>query len=315
MTAYCARVRFRLGARVRIETDALDLSLADGEQQVVLESSPSGQSIREAKQLVCLVRPFASAREAQEAGMRWRATLEKAFARMNIAADFGDRAATGGATAYGLAALERQYGARVLNDVHGVMVFDCEPWPRFVRSEASGVVGKPAERLLRVVSAAVHRGYAMSERESLAYDLYSASFSVDSADARFALLMMALETIIDPQPRYLAVVSHVDQMIAITEAADLPPSERASIAGSLSWLRSESIGQAGRRIAAQLGDRTYMGYRPVKFFTMSYELRSRLVHGAYPRPTRHEVDAHAAHLELFVRDLLSVELLEDFPES
>jgi hypothetical protein len=86
-----------------------------------------------------------------------------------------------------------------------------------VRVEAKGVVGKPAERQLEVLRATVGGGIAMSERESLAYDLYSASFSTDSPDARFALLMMALETIIEPQPRDSTVIAQVDQFIAGTE--------------------------------------------------------------------------------------------------
>ncbi len=195
------------------------------------------------------------------------------------------------------------------------MVFDCDPWPRFVRVEGKGVVGKPPERLLEVLRAAVKGGIAMSERERLAYDLYSASFSTDSPDARFALLMMALETIAEPKPRDSAVIAHVDRLLAATDAADLPARERASIAGSLRWLRTESIGQAGRRIAAQLVNLVYMGENPTQFFTRSYELRSRLMHGAYPRPTRQDVDSRAAQLELFVRDLLSLELLTEFSEA
>lgn len=310
------RIRFRLGERVRIETTEpeLALDLEEG-RRIVLRPSPSGASIREAEQLALFVQPYATEAEALDAGTRWRAMVEKAFARLNIGADFGDRAATGAATQHGLSAFAAQVGSRVLNDVHGVMVFECDPWPRFVRVEAKGVVGKPADRLLEVLRATVGGGIAMSERESLAYDLYSASFSTDSPDARFALLMMALETIIEPQPRDSTVIAHVDQLIAATEAADLPPRERASITGSLNWLRTESIGQAGRRIAAQLGDRTYMGEKPSEFFTNSYELRSRLVHGAYPRSTRQDVDSSTAQLELFVRDLLSLQLLARFPDT
>ncbi len=202
LSTYCVRIRFRLGERVRIETaePELALDLEEG-RRIVLQPSPAGASIREAEQLALFVQPYATEAEALEAGTRWRGILEKAFARLNIGADFGDRAATGSATQYGLSAFAAQVGSRVLNDVHGVMVFECDPWPRFVRVEAKGVVGRPADRLLEVLRATVGGGIAMSERESLAYDLYSASFSTDSPDARFALLMMALETIIEPEPR------------------------------------------------------------------------------------------------------------------
>jgi len=58
-----------------------------------------------------------------------------------------------------------------------------------------------------------------------------------------------------------------------------------------------------------------MDEKPQTFFTGCYEMRSRLVHGAYPRPSRGEVDRRAAALELFVRDILSLDLLDEFPDA
>lgn len=52
-----------------------------------------------------------------------------------------------------------------------------------------------------------------------------------------------------------------------------------------------------------------MDLTPELFFTRCYELRSRLVHGAHPRPTRDVIESHAPHLEQLVSDLLSGELL------
>jgi hypothetical protein len=98
-------------------------------------------------------------------------------------------------------------------------------------------------------------------------------------------------------------------LIAETRDSGLPKSEIESITRSLGWLLDQSIGQAGRGLVTVLGDRSYEGERPKEFFTKCYELRSSLVHGEYPRPTRQEVEARVGSLELFVRDLLSVELL------
>lgn len=216
----------------------------------------------------------------------------------------------GVATDQYLKMLAEQHGRPFLNDVQGLMVFECEPWPKFVRAEASGIVGHLGERLPRIISAAARIGVAPSDRELLAYDLYSASFSEISADARFAMLMMAVETLIEPAPRESAVVEHVERLIGETRSSALPRHEVSSIVGSLEWLRQESIGQAGRRLAKQLGDRKHMDQRPSKFFTDCYTIRSRLVHGYVPRPPRGDVDRRAAALELFAKDLLSIDLLD-----
>jgi hypothetical protein len=95
----------------------------------------------------------------------------------------------------------------------------------------------------------------------------------------------------------------VEHLIALTQAADLPDSERASLLGSLQWLRLQSIRHAGKALAATLGDRIHMDMTPSKFFDHCYELRSRLVHGETPLPERQEVDVSAAQLERFVAHL------------
>ena len=72
----------------------------------------------------------------------------------------------------------------------------------------------------------------------------------------------------------------------------------------------ESVGQAGRWLAHTLGKREYMGKTAPAFFSACYELRSRLVHGHMPRPSRDDVDVTAANLELFVGHLLSGPLVD-----
>lgn len=201
-----------------------------------------------------------------------------------------------------------------MNDVHGLQVYE-EPRPLFARvGPVTAVKSAGEERLLQAVAIAVELGAIMTERDQLAYDLYSAASNQSSADARFALLMMAIETMLDLEPRSAEAHSHVDRLIAQTEASALYKNEIQSMVGTLKWLYKESIGQAGRKLAARLGDREYMGEPPVKFFTNSYTLRSRLFHGEYPRPDWSEVVGRTGALELFVRDLLSLDLLERLPD-
>lgn len=46
-----------------------------------------------------------------------------------------------------------------------------------------------------------------------------------------------------------------------------------------------------------------------KFFTHCYKLRSDLVHGKFPPPSRDTIDRAAENLESFVSDLLIPEFL------
>ncbi len=311
----CFRVRFRLGAGVTIASSADHLIIDDPAEckEIRLKPQGKGTQFKDATDLVLLGRPFDTMADAKEAAHRWKGILQKAFSRVNIGADFGGRAPTSSFTTHGLKLLEGETGQRVLNDVHGISVFECEPPPRFAKMEIGGIsVGRNADRLVKVLAAAVERGLEMGAREELAYDLYSASFSEASADARLAMLMMAVETLIQPESRPAAVLEHVDRLIAETQASELPQAEINSIIGTLRWVREESIGQAGRKLARRLANRRYMNELPDDFFTNCYTLRSRLFHGYVPRPTREEVGSRAAPLEQFVGDLLSLELLDLF---
>jgi hypothetical protein len=314
--AFCFRIRFHLGQRVRIgspETRLL-LTTSDDAEEVALQATETDTALKDATSLALRGHGYDNEPRAAAEAERWRGLLQKAFARVNVGADFGDRAAKGYFTKFGLQFLEERTGQRMLNDVHGTLVFECEPPPLFAGTNLTYFKSVQPERLTKALTAAIELGAVMSEGDQLAYDLYSASFSESSADARFALLMMAVETMIVLEPRPPAVREHIEELVAATKHADLTQAQIDSIVGSLSWLSNESISQGGRRLASRLGDRAYMDESPTRFFTECYDLRGKLFHGYAPRPSRSEVDSRAGSLELFVRDLLSIELLDRMPD-
>lgn len=313
---WCFRIRFAYTPRVRIESGEHEVALPDTHsgRDVRLRSSAPETALREATDVVVIGRPFESEHEARESAAHWRGLLQTAFARVNLPADFGDRAPKSFFTKSGLAMAEAQTGSRVLNDVHGVMAFECEPWPLFAKSSISGLKGVPIERLIDAVSAATNLNAVLSQREQLAYDLYSASFSVPSVDARYAMLMMAVEALIEQEPRSAPARALVARLVTETRATALPQDEIDSMVGTLEGLYEESIGQAGRRLASVLGNRRYMGEPPGRFFSNAYQLRSRLAHGHFPRPTMQDVNERVGALELFVSDLLGHQLLDRVPD-
>ena len=147
-------------------------------------------------------------------------------------------------TKAGIQWLEGQWGGRVVQDVHG-LVFESEPWPKFARSQADAVVGRPVSRFVRAVEAAEGLNVSIANREKTAFDLYSGSLFVASlVDARFLMLMMAMETLIQPERRSESAVAHVEDLIQRTRESGLPPAEVSSLVGSLNWLLDEVVCQA-----------------------------------------------------------------------
>lgn len=270
--------------------------------------------LRDALRIVIRGEGYECEGSALEARERWRDIVCRALARLNLGADLGERMAYGQLTEAGERWYATQVGHPVKSDVPGVTAFPCDPDLRFVRSQAEGCRRPSPEHSAAVFGAAVLLDSRLSPVERLAFDLYSGSFFQPSADARLLMLMMAVETLLELQPRSAAAQAHVQALIDATAAADLAESERQSLTGSLLWLLDESIGQAGRRLAKQLEPRQYGGLTPSAFFTQCYTMRSALVHGRVPRPSRDEVDPLDAPLEMFVGHLLSGDLLVAFAD-
>jgi hypothetical protein len=299
-------VRLRLSERVRIKWPEREMPLSDAEDVRLHVLGDADDS----DHLAIMGKGYLTEEEAWAAAGRWRGIVEKGFAWINLGADFGDRAPGGGFTGEGIRAMEEELGQRVIDDMPWASVFGCEPCPRFVRfGPVKGTAVKQPEGFFDAVAAAERLGLSVSERQRLAYALYSASFGQPSPDARFVMLVMAVEALIELEPRSQAARAHVDKLIADTGAADLPENEVNSMLGALKWLRDESIRSAGKRLAAGLGERRYRDEPPELFFVRCYDLRSRLVHGEVPRPSGSELDERALGLERFVSDLLSIELL------
>jgi hypothetical protein len=176
-----------------------------------------------------------------------------------VGADFGEQSPRSYLSEAGMRWLEHQNGSpRVLNDEPGLSVFSLHPPPTFVGGSAALTKSPNEAKTKAAITLAFASGPHHTPAQRLAFDLYSASFFQPAADARLLMLMMAIETMLDPQDRDEATSAHVRELLSLTREADLPDSQKQSLLGSLEWMLQESISQSGRRLAASLTGRTYM---------------------------------------------------------
>lgn len=267
---------------------------------------PPGPPIKDAQRLVLNGTGYSSETESMMDGELWRGRLMRAFAALNIAADFGDETrSSGGFTPHALASIGR--GRKVLNDPLNLWTYEeTGEKPIFVATNPiSGYwISSPHERLEAALADAVANG-GLSQERQVSYSLYAASFGL-APEPRFAMLMIAFESLLEIKPRSADVQAHVRTMMSATKGSGLPANEVQSICGSLKWLLGQSINQAGRELAKSLGPREYLnGEAPDKFFTRCYEVRSRLVHGNHPIPSLTELGQLAAPLEHMVSELIA----------
>ncbi|CAI8841106.1 conserved protein of unknown function [Methylococcus capsulatus] len=309
---YSFRIRFNRSPTDTIQSAAnqLSVSVPDTRVSIVLSARRDDLPIQDSDQLVLVGSGYQTESEARAAGSRLQDALMVALARVRVGADFGHRAAKGMFTTHGLNWVEEQIGQRVLNDIHGLMVFQSEPKPRFASINAQMIRRASPEIFMSAFTQAISLQPQISERDLLAYTLFNASFFQPTADSRFLLLVMSIEALIEPALRSSDAQKYVESLIEQTKSSPLPVEERNSILGSLRWLRRESINQAGKRLATErLGDRVYGDRTAPEFFTHCYQMRSDLVHGNLPVPTFEDVGGAVATLEVFVSDLLTGPIL------
>ena len=264
-----------------------------------------GERLADATRVALRGSGYGTEDEALEAGLRWRALLMRAFVDTGVAADFGDRSPAGlRLSSHARAAAATASGRQILEDIHGLIVFECEPPAVFVGAHAGGVVVSSShDQLVSDMSQAVRAGGLRAGRQ-VTYDLFAASKGQESVDARFALLMIAVETMLHPAARTDAACRHVELLISSTKSSSLDSGEISSLVSSLGWLLEESISKTARTIAKKLGDRRYKEMTPAAFITECYDIRSQLLHGHDPLPTWEEISKWTGPLEQFVTDLL-----------
>lgn len=306
--SFTFRLRFILHERIQLNTDesSLPLSKIHSPHVVELHSLETGKPIKESRWLSVMGQGYKSRKEAEIAGKRWRSAVEQSFALHKIGADFGSRGPKSFMYQAGLEMMEKKSGSRILNDTHGLMVFETEPRPLFVRLGSPTVIlGKDVEPILRSIEQAYSKGILNDSQWRLAYELYAASFFEHSADARFLTLMMAVETLIIKAPRTQQITNHIEKLITDTKKSVNDQSECNSLVMALEDLKLQSIGQAGRQLARRLKDRKFENLTAVELFNKCYKIRNLLVHGQNPRPVWKDVNHLTGLLETFVGELLT----------
>ena len=302
MSQFHFRLRFHLPGHQRIGVDGHELPLVSkGARSVKLRPFDKGTPVEKADRLVLEGGPFPTEEAAIVAGRAARTGLMCLTVKHRIGMDLGDDRASGGMSAFLKRRLAVEQGVTVLNNVHGIMVYDGADAPKFASASGALTGVYAPEVLAATFRHAFAAGVRPPERVETSVALFSASFFAGNPSGRFLLLVMAIEALLQPVKRSEATRDHIQGLINETRQADLPPDEKASFMGTLQYLKRESINQAGRRLARSLpeGPR-YDGETAEKFFTRCYGLRSRLVHDGKVET----LSGTVAPLSDFVADLL-----------
>jgi len=314
MSDFTFRYKLRVSSRTFLDIDEprLEWSLNRGSQKLELRSDSDEIPIKEAKELYFLSSGWESEEDAFAAAKRYSPALFRTLAHLRIGVDVGFRESSGGGmSGEYLAELEKKFNCRLLNDTWGLMVYKSDHRPLFISPFGRGSRNVLAPQFHSAFREAMLEVEPLQDREHISLEFFNASFFMESGDARFLMLFMALEALMDSALRSEARVAHFEHLITLTASSNaLEEAERNSIVIALKWLRDKSIRQKGIKLVGRLVERSYSGKTPEEFFDYCYGLRNKLVHGHCPLPLIEKVDNAVTTLELMVSDLLAGRLRE-----
>ncbi len=270
-----------------------------------LSSGTAGMSIGKTDRFSVSGGSFGTAEDAQTVAEEVRVALLRQAAAMRQGIDLGQQSLKG----FGMSAYGKQYVAELLKvhavqeDHLGITVFRDDPKPKFVRMNATAIVTSQAQALVDDLSTAVGRYKFATEASEIAAGIYAISHFIGRAPARFLLLFVSLEALFKPTLRSEVAQNHVQSLIETTKQAHIPTDEREAIASALTFLKSQSIAQTGRELAAiLLVGRTYEGMDAPTFFSHVYKMRNDIVHRGNIEPAA--VQAILGEFDRFVSELI-----------
>jgi hypothetical protein len=302
--SFSFRIRVQLPPTLRIQSDESKITLLEGSPGVQL-SVIGDVSFSDSHDLKLTGSGYEIQDDAESAGRTWISAMQVALSELEIGADFGYRRQSGRVGPALRESARESHGVELLAEPYRLHVYPTELNPMYVSGSAKALTGRRADDLGERVRLAVCNRRVFTEQQTLAYHLFSASFFEINPDSRLVLLVTAIETLIERNPREDAIRNHVASLIGATKACDsLTAAQIEGLCSGLSDLKKESITQAGRRLTSGLSGTYGDDQSASDFFADCYKLRSKVVHGSFPRPDVAIVSVRAGQLRTFVANLL-----------
>ena len=241
---------------------------------------------------------FENEETAYAVGKRALHTLLICGVEEKIGINVGYEKSSGGMTQQYLKKIEDKFGVKCKNSVPGLCVY--EEGTVFVTPFGSGIALKSVEGFINSFKKAFSKSCDLSEKETLAFELYNMSYFESTPRARFLTLVICIEVLCDQVKRNPESLDLVEQFISLTMDSGLPKKEIVSLKGSLERLKNISISQSGKNLVQrQLGDVSYGGKIAKQFFQHCYDIRSIMVHDG-----KAEFKHLISELDRMVSDLL-----------
>ncbi|MBA7659232.1 hypothetical protein ES703_67206 [subsurface metagenome] len=312
------RINFSEGYRIESDVEEIELLVTSLGERIKLRSGSLGKPIKDHDSVAIIGGPYASEYQARTAAEKSKFAILYWAIESHSGIDFGDRELKpqGFVTKFGLAALEKQFGYPLRNDLPGIDVYEHVENLKFVQFGAKATVGRNPPKLIDTFQSEYLNNREFTKKQMLAGEIYASSFFDVSPLSRFITLVTAVEALLDPQKRSDEALALVEEFKAKTQQSTVDKLTRESIIGSLNRIKCESIRQAGRTMAeCFIPSELFSGQSSSDFFARSYDLRSDLIHNGTVKDEKVKIRDLANVMETFVGHLLIAVLNDDIPRG
>lgn len=206
MPSHHFRIRFRLPDGIVLKSDKASLRLptSTGGSEYVLDAV-GAKTLNESQWL--LIKDagdgFATEGEAREAGRQAKNAVMWWGAKARAGVDVGDDTSKAVVTQAYIDLYREEQGVRLLNELHGLQVYEEDPElpTQFVAASVEPKVLKSTEDFARHFREAVDRRLEIDEKATLAFELYGLSHFEAAERARLLTLISAIEAASEAKPR------------------------------------------------------------------------------------------------------------------
>jgi len=281
---------------IKIKNDTINYNL----------KSNDSKPIKDSTSWVFYGSGYKSEKEAKENGERFLKIIFLVLTKLKVGAEFGLLSYDSKFNSFGRLLFPNQRNPRYLDDLLGLSIYETEPEPEFKLTPVKTIIGTPSAKLDEAFSWATDKSNKVTEKRRIACELFLSSYFYQSITTRFIILIIAIESLLEPKYRADSTKKFLHKIIRrFKRENSIIKSDKDSIINVLYNLKKESIGKTGKDFATfVLGQNKYLDLTPAQFFKRCYDLRGKIVHRGITTKDRVEVKALIGNLENFVSDLL-----------
>jgi hypothetical protein len=198
---------------------------------------------------------------------------------------------------------KEKFGVQIIDDVHGLIVYSEDVPVAAISANITGIVSVPIRGFINNCIELYNNNYIISDKQSLALELYNLSHFDRSIRGRFLTLVTVIECLSVREERSDASIKFLEELIENTNRSNLGTNDKESLIKALESLRNESISRSCRKLIKR-----HLGKNGVKQFQIYYDIRGHILHDGDP-PGGVDLGTEVNNLDSFVSDLLKANIL------